>query len=99
MAMMAAMTSGVTTIGMDEQLAALTGFRPHDRVVVEWDCPIQPSHGIVLTITRRWVDVELEDPQASLKGIQRFTLRKDGSWIAARYNWVWGIPRLRNLTQ
>ncbi len=83
----------------NDQLAGLTGYRPHDRVLGEWDVDIEPSRGIALIITRRWIDVELEDPHGGLRTIQRFTLRKDGRWIAARWNWCMGIPTLRNVTQ
>lgn len=75
------------------------GFKFTDRVRVEWDIEISTVlRGRVIRTGKKFVDVLFdeytENQRVGLKGIQRFTLRKGGLMIAAKWHWVLGIPVL-----
>ena len=66
------------------------------RTNISWDVPHGDTYrGHVVATDKIGVVVEFDvEPGAGLRKRQRFTRRKDGRLIAARWHWAVGVPVL-----
>lgn len=66
------------------------------RTNIAWDVPHDDNyHGVVISADKLGVVVEFDnEPGAGLKKRQRFTWRRSGRLIAAKWHWTAGIPVL-----
>lgn len=60
------------------------------------DCDASRPHGKVTKVRKSFVEVTFDrEPFCGLDRIQKFTLRKNGEFIAAGWHWALGVPGLR----
>jgi hypothetical protein len=66
------------------------------RTTVMWDVEMAGTFlGTVISADKAGVVVEFDgEPGAGIDRRQRFTKRKDGRFIAARWHWAVGVPVL-----
>lgn len=73
-------------------------FMVGQRVKVFWldECGASKPDGVVTKVRPSFIEVTFnEEPGGGFDLVQKFTLRKNGEFIAAGWHWVSGVPGLR----
>lgn len=70
-------------------------FKIGDTVIAEWDVQMPKNldfSGKVISVNKLNIIVEFNCANGALDKIEKFTLRKDGTYKPARWHWALGVP-------